>query len=201
MKYFFTLLFLLCSANVFANTQTATEVVVAQRFSEVQRSIRQHRSKLVGRFHLSETQYALGQFDVQRGSRVFFRWADRPFVELESVRVGVQTDEAIYDSDKVRIRKEQDWGVNWYSVWLPVETRGVAIVTVEVIVSLRKIMNPFLKNSISKRYVGQIPVLGLEASDPKILLVSMEAQSPFGQKKTSQPELKLSSLSLQEVLR
>lgn len=201
MKQIVIALFVFCSPLTWGTAQTAAEEGIAQRFSEVQRSIRRHRAKLIGRFHSERAQAELGQFDVQRGSRVFFRWADRPFVELESVRVGVQTDEAVYNSDKVRIRKEQDWGVNWYSVWLPVETLGVAILSVEVIVSLRKIMNPFLKSSISQRYVGQIPMLGLSADNPKILLVSMEAQSPFSQKKSSQPELKLSSLSLQEVLR
>ncbi|MEO5666870.1 MAG: hypothetical protein ABIR96_02300 [Bdellovibrionota bacterium] len=170
----------------------AREAEVFERFLKVSRELREHRSEMLTRFAQEEP---LAEEDRSKGLRLYLRWAPTNNEQLRNLTLSFESEGNI-SRESVPIREEGDWGLVWYSALLSKPVGEIGVLRVKADVESRHFRTPFQSIREVEVFEGSLPiVLSADDTSPLRIVVQLDSDSPYSERRQTTRALKLSLIS------
>jgi hypothetical protein len=175
----------------FSLLASARENEVVERFFDITRNLHEHRAEMITRF---SGEKPAGIAERSKGMRIYLRWAPSNSEQLRNLAVSFESEEK-ESRESVPIREEHDWGLLWYSALLAKPTGAIGVLRVKADVESRVFRTPFQSIRQVAVFEGSVPVVLSSVDGTLRVLVELDSDSPFSERKKAERALKLRVLT------
>lgn len=173
----------------------ARDAEVLARFLETSRELRSHRAEMLSRF--AQEQPLVPQ-ERSKGLRLYFRWAPPNREQLRNLSLTFESEDQV-SHESIAIREELNWGLKWYSALLPQPKADIGVLRIKADVESKHFRTPFQSIREVTVFEGTLPLVLSSLSGPLRIIVELDSDSPFAERKQSGRALKLSLLPKEVV--
>jgi hypothetical protein len=163
---------------------------VVERFMNLSRELRVHRAEMIPRF---SDEAPLPREDRSKGLRLYLRWAPSGEARLRNIEASFEAGGTL-SRESLPVREERDWGLVWYSALLAKPSSVTGILRVKADVESRRYRTPLQAERTISVFEGSLPIVLSSGAAPLRVIVELDSESPFSEKRHAQRALRLSLL-------